>query len=350
MDQIGISLQEYLIKYSNIDRQFIRDFIMIQESDEYEEYYPFVIDLEIIAKWLGIERKGNLKDTLQKSYRKNIDFCLLLARQKQTRGGHNYEIILLTVACFKKIAIRSKSVMGEKVVDYYLALERLIVEYQKYVISVLISENKLLKNDLNNEIFPEGGLVYIIDLGNGYFKLGYTMDLKERKKIYDTGTVHKNKVVFWFETSNMKDVEKCVKLLLKCCAIKKGKEVFHVPLDLMIKSIKRCNRFLLSSECKICNEDIKPNEMHAHIKKVHADIINQQVKILPKQLRGQVGGKILRKKENKTINVVHDKNNYFSYVVTKGSDISIKDDHRAYQLLMSIGLGDYLPKIFSYTE
>ena len=30
MDHVGISLKEYLIKYSNVDKKFIEDFINIQ--------------------------------------------------------------------------------------------------------------------------------------------------------------------------------------------------------------------------------------------------------------------------------------------------------------------------------
>lgn len=58
MNQIGISLQEYLVRNSNVDRRFIKDFISIQESPEYEEYYPFVVDSEMVIKWLKVEKNG----------------------------------------------------------------------------------------------------------------------------------------------------------------------------------------------------------------------------------------------------------------------------------------------------
>ena len=244
MEHIGISLQEYLIRYSGVNREFIKDFISIQQSKSSQENYPFVINLDLIIKWLQIDQKGSLKRTLISSYIKRLDYIILpysKVKQKKGSGGMNKETILVTTNCFKRICLKTKSVMSDKIVDYYLALENLLVEYQKYIISELIKENKLLKNDLNNDIFPIGGLIYIIDLGNNYYKLGMTADLNARKKVYDTGTIHGSKIVFWFETDDMKSVEHCVKGLLIKYAIKKKKEVYFIELHNIIEAIKACS-------------------------------------------------------------------------------------------------------------
>lgn len=41
MEYIEFTLQQYLIKYSDVDRQFIKDFIIIQQSDITKENYPY---------------------------------------------------------------------------------------------------------------------------------------------------------------------------------------------------------------------------------------------------------------------------------------------------------------------
>jgi hypothetical protein len=227
MEYIGISLQEYLIKHSGVDRKFIIDFISIQESNAIKEHYPFIINLDLVIKWLQITKKDHIKETLITSYTKNLDYILLLPREKQdsTHGGHNKETILLTVNCFKKICLRTKSCMSDHIIDYYIALENLLIEYQKYVISILISENKLLKNDLNNDIFPHGGVIYVMDLNNGYFKIGKTNNLAQRKIIYDTGTIHKNKIVFGLKLMTQHRLKNVLK---------------DYYLDSRIKKIKKC--------------------------------------------------------------------------------------------------------------
>ena len=60
-------LEEFLIKESKINKDFIKDFFGIQKNKVYEKYKPFTIDLDDIAFWLGA-KKGNLKETLIKNY------------------------------------------------------------------------------------------------------------------------------------------------------------------------------------------------------------------------------------------------------------------------------------------
>ena len=60
-------LEEFLIKESNINKYFIRDFFSIQKNKANEKYKPFIIDLDDIAYWLDA-KKGNLKETLVKNY------------------------------------------------------------------------------------------------------------------------------------------------------------------------------------------------------------------------------------------------------------------------------------------
>ena len=82
-------------------------------------------------------------------------------------------------------------------------------------ITKLIKEIKLLQYDLNGDIYPICGVVYIIDLGDGYYKLGWTDDLNKRMQIYETGFVHKKKVLFYIEAENADSIESCAKGLLK---------------------------------------------------------------------------------------------------------------------------------------
>lgn len=331
MEYIGISLQEYLIRYSEVDRQFIKDFIAIQQSDVSQEHYPFIVESEIISKWLKIDKK-HIKRTLIKSYIENIDYIILLppgGKQDGKWGGHNKEILLSTVKCFKKICLKTKSIMSDKIIDYYLALENLLIEYQQYIISILIDENKLLKNDLNNDIFPQGGLIYVMDLGNGYYKLGFTQDLKQRKMIYDTGSIHKKPIVFWFETEDTKTIEACTKGLLTKFAIKKKKEVYFTELKNIIFAIKGCEGVLSNLTCEVCQTETKMNDIGSHFKKYHPNILNTNT-LFEASTEQHGGGSdiekcleylIIQKKTNSAVYLITDHISGFKYIIKKGTNI-----------------------------
>ena len=59
------SLLDFLQKYSDVDIQFIRDFVKIQQGDKTKD--PFKINLEIVAKWLKTEKRELFK-TINRSY------------------------------------------------------------------------------------------------------------------------------------------------------------------------------------------------------------------------------------------------------------------------------------------
>ena len=70
-----ISFLDFLKKYSTIPNQFLDDFFKLfndQSIDDTEK----IIDLENVAKWLEVQ-KHKLKETLQKSYIKDVDFYFL---------------------------------------------------------------------------------------------------------------------------------------------------------------------------------------------------------------------------------------------------------------------------------
>jgi hypothetical protein len=290
MEYIGISLQEYFIKNSGIDRQFIRDYIAIQNSDLVREYYPFIIDTELIVKWLQMSNKGALTQTLYNSYIENKDYIIMLPIDvyKQThekQGGHNKQTILVTKKCFKKICIKTNSVISDQIADYYIALEELTIDYQDYIIAKLLEENKLLKNDLNNETIPKTGVFYIIDLGNGYYKIGITNNFKQRKQIYETGMIHKAKVVSKMETNDRHALERCVKAFITKFAIKKRKEVYMVPLDKILGFANSCSRIITGQTCDVCNDKQLDENLHQHFKRSHKDMLKRMTIVNSKYIQ-----------------------------------------------------------------
>ena len=73
----------YINKYSFVNSKFVKDFYNIIKEDYIERYNEFLINSEILRKWLEIKR----------SYKKTLG-----------SGGHNLEVIALTLEAAKKYA------------------------------------------------------------------------------------------------------------------------------------------------------------------------------------------------------------------------------------------------------
>ena len=144
-------LEDFLIKESKINKDFIKDFFGIQKNKVYEKYQPVTINLDDIAFWLDA-KKGNLKDTLIRNYLNKFDYIIkpiekisLLDEQKRSdniisnkysdKGGQNKELILLTSECFKMLCMKSNTKKANKVRQYYIDLEKLIDKYKDLIIN-----------------------------------------------------------------------------------------------------------------------------------------------------------------------------------------------------------------------
>ena len=102
----SLTLKNFLQKYSVLSNEFIDDFYAIYDFNE-SDNNDFIINLELIAKWLS-SKKGKLKKTLLKSYDQDIDW-IIHKEQEGKISKSNKEIILLTPDCFKRLCLLSKT-------------------------------------------------------------------------------------------------------------------------------------------------------------------------------------------------------------------------------------------------
>jgi hypothetical protein len=101
-----MKFREFLKKYSNLSNDFIDDFYNIYDYNE-SNNNDFIINLDIISLWLDT-RKRKLKETLTKSYNKNIDYIIKTENDGKISKS-NKEIILLTPDCFKRMCLLSRT-------------------------------------------------------------------------------------------------------------------------------------------------------------------------------------------------------------------------------------------------
>jgi hypothetical protein len=98
----------------------------------------FIIDLDNIWQWLGFKQKQNAKTLLEKQFRNEIDYKILLMQQhklkkdgKDGRGGHLHQTIMLTIEAFKLFCITAGTERAKQIHKYYIKLERTLQEVIK---------------------------------------------------------------------------------------------------------------------------------------------------------------------------------------------------------------------------
>ena len=111
-------------------------------------------------------------------------------------------------------------------------------------INKLEKENKILKNDMKVEKFPEGAMVYVVeeyDENNEiYYKLGKTDDMNKRIKIYNTHSLHNKNVPHYVEALCPLPLETCIRSMLYKYRYKNRKDYFKCSLSKVKKAFTEC--------------------------------------------------------------------------------------------------------------
>ena len=107
----------------------------------------YVIDLDKVWEWIGFQQKSNAKQVLEKYFYNNIDYKIfapeVAGAKKEGRGGHNKEIILMTIRAFKLFCLKAGTKKSNEIHEYYVKMEKIIQE-------VVIEECKTLSEQLRN--------------------------------------------------------------------------------------------------------------------------------------------------------------------------------------------------------
>jgi hypothetical protein len=270
-----MNFEEFINKYSFVNSKFVKDFYNIIKEDYIERYNEFLIDSEILRKWLQINIKRSFNDTIKKSYKKNIDYKIEKVKKSAGSGGHNLEIITLTPEAAKKICLSTNSKMGGLVQQYFLDLEVALYKYKNYIIEGMNKKIQQLENNMKPKINTNKKIIYVFRALNTdltLYKIGKTINSKTRFSKHNSPMANDLEVLFQYETDNIDQVELCVKAYMKKAQYRKYKEVYQVDLNIIKKTIKNCD---------------------TEINEINKEIGNKNKK--------QKGGKILNKIDNKEI-------------------------------------------------
>jgi len=190
----------------------------------------------------------NNVDKEDKIQLKNIDINFKIKQQPDSvyinESGLNSLLILSRTTKSKKfLKWITKDVIPTMRKNNIYSNNDEITNLQKKINELEI-QNKLLKNDLKMEKFPEGAIVYIVedyDINNSIiYKLGKTDDMNKRIKIYNTHSIHNKKVVHYIEINCPLQLETCIRSMLYKYRIKNSKDYFDCTLSKIIKAFDIC--------------------------------------------------------------------------------------------------------------
>ena len=180
---------KFLKKYSVIDDEFIDDYHTF--FDEKADELFWTINLYDIAKWLDIKEE-KLKELLTNNFIKEIDYII---DKKNTNN------LILSPKCCKLLCMMSESKKANLIRTYHIDLEKLIVKYKEEIVNDLDKQMNIKKNS-NKELFEndpqedDKGLIYILKVRDGIYKLKYISGKKNKTKKY------KLPIVFIFKIEN----------------------------------------------------------------------------------------------------------------------------------------------------
>ena len=266
-----MSFKDFLKNNTTINNKFLDDFNFLIKDDYMEHYYDFLVDSNILIKWLNILNIVDFKKNIYKSYKINIDYIIEKNNnQKIGSGGHNEKIIFLTPEACKKICLLTKSKIGEKVRQYFIDIELAIYKYRKHIINSLNEKINKLENNQKPKIEHTKGIIYVFRALNEenvtLYKIGKTINSKKRFNSHNSPMANDIEIVLLYEAENIKQLEKCIKTYMQKSQYRKYKEIYRVDLDIIKMVVKDCDTKIKEINEKI---DFKNNlKKNNNLKKI----------------------------------------------------------------------------------
>jgi len=245
--------RDFVKRFTTVPISFVNElFEMVNESTRQSD---IVIDLDKIAKWLSVGKKG-LFATLKNSYIENVDYTVHkgVNPNKTSYRANNWNVVLVTPACFKELSMRAntKNNNATLIRHYFIQVEDAFIGYRDQLLKGMETDiNTLVRNQRPRIPVGKPGYIYMIRVKNDLtlyklaanekmIKMGITGQMQDRLDVYNTGSANNVDVLYQVQTDDMVAVEKCVKLMCKEKQYRKRKEIYIIDIDIMKKVISHC--------------------------------------------------------------------------------------------------------------
>jgi phage anti-repressor protein len=215
-----MKLAKFFKKYSLIDDEFIDDYHTF--FDEKADELFWTINLCDIAKWLDI-KKGKLKELLTNNFIKEIDYII---------DKKNINNLVLSPKCCKLLCMMSESEKANLIRTYYIDLEKLIIKYKEEIVNDLDKQMNI-KNSSKEMFENDKGLIYILKVKDGLYKLKYISEKKNKTKKYKLPIVFIFKIDYDIE-GHIDEIKKNLNEYL----YKNKTRTYKIDLELLKRNIK----------------------------------------------------------------------------------------------------------------
>ena len=193
----------------------------------------FPVILDRIWKWMGYSRLDHCKSVLLKHFKLDIDYKIenfasedagaktepMEEQEKQeSRGGHNREYITMTINCFKKLCLKSKTSNADKIHEYYVELEDLLNELvveqaTELQLKLQLKDKQLQLKDKHKEEhmltnFNKKSIIYVGYTEYNIIKTGYTDDIETRLKDHKRDIGSNFTFEFIYESTRNREIER----------------------------------------------------------------------------------------------------------------------------------------------
>lgn len=237
-------LDDFPNKHSLSDK-LIGEFITIIANNE-----DFTIKLEDTAKWLNTKECA-LKQTLSKSYTINDDYIVI--KSEIIKKGRPKDHVFLTIDCFKRLCLRSKTKQSEIIRSYFILIEDM---YREYMTNKIYNRQQLESGDVRQfkktKKLPVGHCVYVIKITQpnqqALYKIGRTNNINRRFKELSREIYGKLEIVIHEIFEEHIFLEICTQSFLKKFKKEELSEVYETDLDTIKLWLNDCKQYRKSRE------------------------------------------------------------------------------------------------------
>lgn len=244
-----LSVPQILKLFTTVPKKFIDDFFSLYDYENPIKATDYTINLEKLAKWLDVPKFG-LSQTLHRNFKKDLDYTEKLVKRPANsvhKYGNNHKKIMITPECMKRMCMSSRSPRAEMVRTYFINIEEFLFHYKDQIVDGLMREiQDLAVKERRTKANDGPGLIYIIrasEVLTDIFKVGQTMnEMKKRLRTYNTGRAKDLEPLYTYFTPYRREVERCLKRLLKGKQYKKGREIYEIDNEIIAKLIQGCGQ------------------------------------------------------------------------------------------------------------
>jgi phage anti-repressor protein len=251
MSHKKITLREFLYKYTAISKTFIDGYCVFYDMCNLQN--KFGIEISAVMDYLQITKREMFMKRFVQNYKEGTHYIVENIPSKSTKGVKMI-FYYLTFETFQKICMLSHSEKANSVRDYFVTIQKFILDFKDTI-------NDALEKDLKAQL---NGVIYVLLLNKkkDLYKVGIVKDeklFKNRLKSYMTGKEKHVDIKLIMRIHDPLQVEQCVSKLLKDYKMKEKEqqEIFKVSVETIRQTINSC----------LCmdNSDLNNNELEGYV-------------------------------------------------------------------------------------